>query len=65
MNIKCKKCDTTFEFSIKNSEATNIKFKCSVCGNIWNWENKKPNISKEFFNKKASYLIKTECFSIF
>ena len=48
MNIKCKKCDTTFEFSIKNLEDTDIKFKCSVCGNIWNWENKKPTISKEF-----------------
>ena len=48
MNIKCKKCDTTFEFSIKNHEATDIKFKCSVCGNIWKWESKKPVISKEF-----------------
>ena len=47
MNIKCNKCDTTFEFSNKNSKVTDIKFKCSVCGNIWNWENKKPIISKE------------------
>ena len=48
MNIKCKQCDTTFEFFSKNSEATDIKFKCSVCGNIWNWANKKPTISKKF-----------------
>ena len=46
MNIKCKKCNTTFEFSNKNSEAS-IKFKCSVCGHIWNWENKKKTILKE------------------
>ena len=47
MNIKCKKCNTTFEFVNKNSEATDIKFKCSVCGNIWNWEKKKSTILKE------------------
>lgn len=47
MNIKCKNCGTTFEFSNKKAEATNIKFKCSVCGHIWNWENKKPIILKE------------------
>ena len=47
MNIKCKKCNTTFEFSNKNSEATYVKFKCSVCGHIWNWENKKQTILKE------------------
>ena len=47
MNIKCKNCNTTFEFSNKNSEATYIKFKCSVCGHIWNWKNKKPTILKE------------------
>ena len=47
MNIKCKKCDTTFEFSNINPEGENIKFKCSVCGHIWNWKNIKPAILKE------------------
>ena len=47
MHIKCKNCGTTFEFSNKNIEATNLKLKCSVCGHVWNWENKKPNILRE------------------
>ena len=47
MNIKCKNCGTIFEFSNTKPEATNIKFKCSVCGHKWNWESKKPTILKE------------------
>ena len=47
MNIKCKNCGTTFEYSNNKPANTTIKFKCSVCGHIWNWENKKPAILKE------------------
>ena len=40
MNIKCIKCDTTFEFSADKLKETSLKFKCSVCGHIWKLENK-------------------------
>ena len=47
MHIECKNCGTTFEFFNKKPEAINLKLKCSVCGHIWNWENKNPIILKE------------------
>ena len=47
MNIKCKNCGTTFELSNKKLKVNSIKLKCSVCGHIWNWENKKPTILKK------------------
>ena len=47
MNIECPKCNTIFEFFHKKQERTNLKFKCSVCGHIWQKENKSSAILKK------------------
>ncbi len=50
MNLKCKKCDTTFEFSNKKLKGDSLKFKCSVCGHTWKWKKIKPEIIKKASN---------------
>ena len=35
MNIKCPKCDTVFEYRVDEGDRVKLKFKCSVCNNIW------------------------------
>ena len=56
MNIKCNKCDTIFEIDDIILVNKKLKFKCSVCSNVWIHE-KIENISDIKLDKhsKPSY----------
>ena len=51
MNIKCPKCETLFDYNIEQYSHLKIKFKCSVCNHMWEYDVKPTNTSLNKSNK--------------